>query len=92
MVVQRTPNAPTVHFNPNPCINESYTVRRGYFATAFASKTVYCFFAKTQHYGFLEEVILTRAILRALAALAIVLAFGLVPAAAQTGQMFGELV
>jgi carboxypeptidase family protein len=34
----------------------------------------------------------TRAILRALAALAIVLAFGLAPAAAQTGQMFGELV
>ena len=33
-----------------------------------------------------------RAILRALAALAIVLAFGLAPAAAQTGQMFGELV
>ena len=35
---------------------------------------------------------MTRAILRALAALAIVLAFGLAPAAAQTGQMFGELV
>jgi len=34
----------------------------------------------------------TRAVLRALAALAIVLAFGLAPAAAQTGQMFGELV
>jgi len=34
----------------------------------------------------------TRAILRALVALAIVLAFGLTPAAAQTGQMFGELV
>jgi hypothetical protein len=33
-----------------------------------------------------------RAILRGLAALAIVLAFGLAPAAAQTGQMFGELV
>ena len=35
---------------------------------------------------------MTRRILRALAALAIVLAFGLAPAAAQTGQMFGELV
>ena len=35
---------------------------------------------------------MTRAVLRALAALAIVLAFGLAPAAAQTGQMFGELV
>ncbi|OLC75587.1 MAG: hypothetical protein AUH72_20220 [Acidobacteria bacterium 13_1_40CM_4_65_8] len=35
---------------------------------------------------------MTRAILRALAALAIVLAFALAPAAAQTGQMFGELV
>ena len=35
---------------------------------------------------------MTRAILRALAALAIVLAFGLAPAGAQTGQMFGELV
>jgi len=34
----------------------------------------------------------TRAIIRALAAAAIVLAFGLAPAAAQTGQMFGELV
>jgi len=34
----------------------------------------------------------TRAILRAFAALAIVTAFGLAPAAAQTGQMFGELV
>src|SRR6185295_6213664 len=34
----------------------------------------------------------TRAILRALAALAIVATFGLAPAAAQTGQMFGELV
>jgi hypothetical protein len=33
-----------------------------------------------------------RAILRALAPLALVLAFGLAPAAAQTGQMFGELV
>src|SRR5262249_23750375 len=32
------------------------------------------------------------AILRAFAALAIVTAFGIVPAAAQTGQMFGELV
>jgi hypothetical protein len=32
------------------------------------------------------------AILRALAALAIVWAFGIAPAAAQTGQMFGELV
>ena len=35
---------------------------------------------------------MTRAFLRALAALGIVLAFGLAPAAAQTGQMFGELV
>ena len=35
---------------------------------------------------------MTRAILRAFAALAIVCAFGLVPAAAQTGQTFGELV
>src|SRR6185295_17317815 len=34
----------------------------------------------------------TRAILRVLAALAIVSAFGLAPAAAQTGQTFGELV
>jgi hypothetical protein len=34
----------------------------------------------------------TRVFLRALAALGIVLAFGLAPAAAQTGQMFGELV
>src|SRR5438094_3148925 len=34
----------------------------------------------------------TRAILRALAAAAVVLTFGLAPAAAQTGQMFGELV
>jgi len=34
----------------------------------------------------------TRAILRAFAALAIVTAFGLAPAAAQTGQNFGELV
>jgi Carboxypeptidase regulatory-like domain len=35
---------------------------------------------------------LTRTITRALAALAIVTTFGLAPAAAQTGQMFGELV
>ncbi len=35
---------------------------------------------------------MTRTILRAFAALAIVFAFGLAPAAAQTGQMFGELV
>ncbi len=35
---------------------------------------------------------MTHAILRALAALAIVSAFGLAPAAAQTGQTFGELV
>ena len=35
---------------------------------------------------------MTRTIFRALAALAIVAAFGLAPAAAQTGQMFGELV
>ena len=35
---------------------------------------------------------MTRAILRAFAALAIVTTFGLAPAAAQTGQMFGELV
>jgi hypothetical protein len=35
---------------------------------------------------------LTRTILRAFAALAVVLTFGLAPAAAQTGQMFGELV
>src|SRR5881296_3636045 len=34
----------------------------------------------------------TRTIYRALAALAIVVAFGIAPAAAQTGQMFGELV
>jgi len=34
----------------------------------------------------------TRAILRAFAALAIVTTFGLVPAAAQTGQSYGELV
>jgi hypothetical protein len=34
----------------------------------------------------------TRTIFRALAALAIVVAFGIAPAAAQTGQMFGELV
>jgi len=34
----------------------------------------------------------TRTIFRALAALAIVFAFGLAPAAAQTGQTFGELV
>jgi carboxypeptidase family protein len=40
----------------------------------------------------LEEVTLTRTILRAFAALAVVLTFGLAPAAAQTGQMFGELV
>jgi hypothetical protein len=33
-----------------------------------------------------------RATLRALAALAIISAFGLAPAAAQTGQTFGELV
>ena len=33
-----------------------------------------------------------RTILRALAAAAIVFAFGIAPAAAQTGQMFGELV
>ena len=35
---------------------------------------------------------MTRTIYRALAALAIVAAFGIPPAAAQTGQMFGELV
>ena len=35
---------------------------------------------------------MTRTIFRALAALAIVTTFGLAPAAAQTGQMFGELV
>ena len=35
---------------------------------------------------------MTRTIFRALAALAIVFAFGHAPAAAQTGQMFGELV
>ena len=35
---------------------------------------------------------MTRTIFRAFAALAIVFAFGLAPAAAQTGQMFGELV
>ncbi len=35
---------------------------------------------------------MTRTILRSLAALAIVAAFGLAPAAAQTGQTFGELV
>ena len=35
---------------------------------------------------------MTRAILRTLAAIALVLAFGLTPAAAQTGQIFGELV
>ena len=35
---------------------------------------------------------MTRTIYRALAALAIVFAFGIAPAAAQTGQMFGELV
>jgi len=35
---------------------------------------------------------LTRTILRALAAVSILCIFGLVPAAAQTGQMFGELV
>ncbi|MBI3493425.1 MAG: TonB-dependent receptor [Acidobacteria bacterium] len=35
---------------------------------------------------------MTRAILRVLAASAIVFAFGLAPAAAQTGQVFGELV
>ena len=35
---------------------------------------------------------MTRAVLRAFGALAIVLAFGLAPAAAQTGQLFGELV
>ena len=35
---------------------------------------------------------MTRTIFRAFAALAIVATFGLAPAAAQTGQMFGELV
>ena len=35
---------------------------------------------------------MTRTIFRALAALAIVFAIGLAPAAAQTGQIFGELV
>src|SRR5438477_10115816 len=34
----------------------------------------------------------TRAMIRTFAAVGIVLAFGVAPAAAQTGQMFGELV
>jgi carboxypeptidase family protein len=42
--------------------------------------------------GFFQEVSVTRTFLRGLAALAIVLTFGFAPAAAQTGQMFGELV
>src|SRR2546423_2619050 len=41
---------------------------------------------------FSRRLTLTRTISRALAALAIVTTFGLAPAAAQTGQMFGELV
>src|SRR5689334_220154 len=41
---------------------------------------------------FSRRFTLTRTIMRALAALAIVTTFGLAPAAAQTGQMFGELV
>src|SRR5690349_3681218 len=41
---------------------------------------------------FSRRFTLTRTITRALAALAIVTTFGLAPAAAQTGQMFGELV
>src|SRR5712691_7693401 len=41
---------------------------------------------------FVRRSAVTRTIFRALAALAIVFAFGLAPAAAQTGQTFGELV
>src|SRR5947208_10409219 len=50
------------------------------------------FHAHTAFRFLAEEVTLTRAILRTLAALAFVFAFGLAPAAAQTGQTFGELV
>src|SRR3954469_7432948 len=46
----------------------------------------------TVHPLFSRRFTLTRTITRALAALAIVTTFGLAPAAAQTGQMFGELV
>src|SRR3954466_8130347 len=46
----------------------------------------------TIHPLFSRRFTLTRTITRALAALAIVTTFGLAPAAAQTGQMFGELV
>src|SRR4029450_7198136 len=64
--------------------------RRGTFPPRH-QQTVY-FFRRYCTQSLLEEVTLTRAILRALAALAIVFAFGLAPAAAQTDQMFGELV
>src|SRR5690349_6116194 len=46
----------------------------------------------TRSSGLFQEVSVRRTFLRALAGLAIVLTFGLAPAAAQTGQMFGELV
>src|ERR1043166_2393761 len=46
----------------------------------------------TRSSGLFQEVSVRRTFLRALAGLAIVLTFGLAPAAAQTGQMFGELM
>src|SRR4029078_4950936 len=66
-----------------PRRNRTFVVRTGTYPHILTGTIIYVL---------LRRSFVTRTIFRALAALAIVFAFGLAPAAAQTGQMFGELV
>src|SRR5262245_61158933 len=78
--------------NPNPRILLPSWRYKNNFSEGFHYKARYRFRIQKQSEALIRRSPVTRAILRALAALAIVATFGLAPAAAQTGQMFGELV
>src|SRR5262245_59287313 len=81
--------------NPNPRISMPERRYKNNFSGSPYYKARYRFRLQRQFealFRIFRRSPVTRAILRALAALAIVASFGLAPAAAQTGQMFGELV
>src|SRR5499426_1858269 len=78
--------------NPNPRILLPSRRYKNNFSGGLHYKARYRFRLQAQSEALFRRSPVTRAILRALAALAIVATFGLAPAAAQTGQMFGELV
>src|SRR3989442_2864111 len=78
--------------NPNPRIPAPNPARSDNFSGQPRDKSRVSFAITDTNRALNRRSPVTRAILRALAALAIVLAFALAPAAAQTGQTFGELV